>query len=129
MNSGKQRRAQIKAARTARIERRRMLETVARHEQMVARGAPVNAAALRPFNSYGQPGFLERGFYVDEPFVCAGCGSHEVWRATQQKWWYEVAKGDVYSTAKHCRACRRREQARRAGARRVHLEGLAKRGR
>jgi hypothetical protein len=84
----------------------------------------VNTAALAPYNSYGVPGFVARGYYQDEPFVCSGCGTPQVWTAGQQKWWYEVAKGDVNSTAKHCRPCRRREQARRAEARRVHLEGL-----
>jgi hypothetical protein len=86
----------------------------------------VNAQALAPNNSYGVPDFVARGYYQDVPFICASCGSKEIWRATQQKWWYEVAKGYVYSTAKLCRPCRRREQARRADARRVHLEGLAR---
>jgi hypothetical protein len=89
--------------------------------------APVNAELLAPCNSYGAPAFVYRGYYLDMPFRCATCGSEEVWTATQQKWWYEVAKGFVYSTAKLCRPCRRKEQARRAEARRVHLEGLARR--
>jgi len=53
-------------------------------------------------------------------------GREEVWTARQQKWWYEVAKGFVYSDAKLCRACRRRERDRRAEARRVHQEGLGR---
>jgi hypothetical protein len=84
----------------------------------------VNVAALAPNNSYGVPRFVERGYYSDEPFKCSNCGTEQVWTAWQQKWWYEVAKGYVYSTAKLCRACRRREQARRVEARRVHLEGI-----
>ena len=86
----------------------------------------VNVAALAPNNSYGVPRFVERGYYTDEPFKCSGCGTNQVWTAWQQKWWYEVAKGYVYSNAKLCRPCRRREQARRAEARRVHLEGVAR---
>src|SRR5215470_3940232 len=86
----------------------------------------VNVEALAPNNSYGVPRFVERGYYEDLPFICKGCGSKEVWRAAQQKWWYEVAKGYVYSSAKLCRACRRREQVRRTEARRVHLEGVAR---
>jgi hypothetical protein len=84
----------------------------------------VNAAALAPNNSYGAPRFVRRGYYSDEPFRCSGCGADQVWTARQQKWWYEVAKGYVYSTARLCRPCRRREQARRTEARRVHLEGV-----
>src|SRR5689334_10454203 len=46
-------------------------------------------------------------FYRDIEFDCVDCGRHEVWTATQQKWWYEVAKGSLYSTVqKRCRACR-----------------------
>lgn len=76
------------------------------------------------FRKYGVPKFVENGYYVDIPFQCAQCGKEEVWTGNQQKWWYEVAKGYVYSSAKHCRTCRRREQRRRAEARRIHLEGV-----
>jgi hypothetical protein len=89
-----------------------------------AEPARVNVAALAPYNSYGAPDFVIRGFYQDQPFTCAQCHTPQVWRAWQQKWWYEVAKGYAYSSAKLCRPCRRREQARRAAARRVHLEGV-----
>jgi hypothetical protein len=85
-----------------------------------------NEGLLAPNNSYGAPDFVRRGYYLDRPFPCAGCGRDEIWTAAQQKWWYEVAKGYIYSTARLCRPCRRREQTRRAEARRVHLEGLAR---
>jgi hypothetical protein len=88
--------------------------------------ARVNVAALAPHNSYGSPRFVQLGHYEDLPFTCSGCGAAQVWTAWQQKWWYEVAKGYVYSTAKYCRACRHREQGRRTEARRVHLEGVAR---
>src|SRR4051812_35983077 len=58
-----------------------------------------------PNNSYSPP-----EFYEDRPFICVDCGKEEVWTAAQQKWWYEVAKGPIYSRAVRCRACR---QARR----------------
>ena len=93
-------------------------------------GLPVGAVRCEPelladVNSYGRPDFAERGYYVDLPFTCATCGEHEVWSAAQQKWWYEVAKGFWYSTAKHCAACRHAEHARVEEARRVSLAGLA----
>jgi len=47
-----------------------------------------------------------------------------VWTGTQQKWWYEVAKGFVYATAVRCRVCRRKKQEQSAGSRRVHLQGI-----
>ncbi|MFT3786282.1 MAG: zinc-ribbon domain containing protein [Tepidisphaeraceae bacterium] len=65
-------------------------------------------------------------FYEDQPFTCVDCGKHEVWSAAQQKWWYEVAKGDVWTVAQRCRLCRRRERERKNEARSVHLEGLAR---
>jgi len=73
--------------------------------------APVNRELLAPSNSYGEPAFLRRGSYEDAPFRCVDCGKDEVWTATQQKWWYEVAKGFAYSFAKRCRPCRRAKRS------------------
>ena len=87
-------------------------------------GPPVNESLLATFNSYGAPDFVTRGYYVDMPFRCKDCGKEEVWTGTQQKWWYEVARGYAHSTAVRCRACRSVERARRDEARRVHLAGL-----
>lgn len=87
---------------------------------------PVNESLLAPNNSYGVPDFVQRGYYIDRAFRCVDCGAEDVWMGTQQKWWYEIAKGFVYSTAVRCRACRRKERARREEARRIHLEGLAR---
>jgi hypothetical protein len=77
----------------------------------LARGVGVDPTALTPHNSYDQPDFVERGYYVDKPFVCEACGIAQTWTAAQQKWWYEVAKGNVFSTAKNCRVCRQRERS------------------
>jgi hypothetical protein len=84
------------------------------------------APKLKPDNSYSTPDYVLRGYYLDVPFSCKDCGKAEVWRDTQQKWWYETAKGGVWTTATRCRACRRRERERVAEARRVSLEGKAK---
>ena len=64
-------------------------------------------------------------FYVDNLVVCSDCGTEEVWPAEQQKWWYEVAKGNINSTAIRCRACRKKEKERKAIANKVHLKGIA----
>ena len=74
--------------------------------RQAANGVAVNRQALAPHNSYGEADFVMRGFYIDQPFECMGCGKAEVWTAEQQKWWYEVAKGYAFSTARCCRACR-----------------------
>jgi hypothetical protein len=81
------------------------LEEAARAEADAQR-VPVDPSQFAPHNSYSPP----NGFYKDIPFTCQDCGSLEVWTATQQKWWYEVAKGSIYSFAVRCRPCR---QARR----------------
>ena len=50
------------------------------------------------------------GYYIDQPFHLLPLRAQEVWAAKQQKWWYEVAYGPIYSDAKHCRACRAARQ-------------------
>jgi hypothetical protein len=108
------------------VSRQKTRQRLRRSESTATGPVPVNAAALAPNNSYGVPRFVERGYYADEPFKCASCGAEQVWTARQQKWWYEVAKGYAYSTAKLCRPCRRRKQAQSAESRRVHQEGIAR---
>jgi len=67
----------------------------------------VDSSALAPYESPIPPDFVQRGYYLEAPFTCASCGSDQVWTAAQQKWWYEVAKGSIYSRPKLCRTCRR----------------------
>jgi Probable zinc-ribbon domain len=126
MKSGKQRRAEIKTKQKQREAKKRSLAAARQPTPRPLGIAPVNESLLAPYKSYGAPGFVMRGYYQDVRFRCQSCGMEETWTAAQQKWWYEVAKGYVYSTAKLCRACRKKEQARRAEARRVHLEGVAR---
>jgi hypothetical protein len=126
MKSGKQRRVEIMARRKKLVVKRKAMAKAVEFKHAPYRFVPVNEKLLAPNNSYGTPGFVRRGYYVDTPFRCGDCGKEEVWTGTQQKWCYEVAKGFVYSTAIRCRACRRKERERRAEARRVHLEGLAR---
>jgi hypothetical protein len=121
MKSGKRRRAELKTKR-----KQRSVAAGPRATPQPLGMAPVNEALLAPYKSYGAPDYAMRGYYLDLPYRCHGCGNEEIWTASQQKWWYEVAKGYVYSTAKLCRPCRKKEQARRAEARRVHVEGIAR---
>lgn len=112
----------------------RRLKPAERKAKRRARGIPesLNGKTMvdvtRLGNSYSRgshPEFVERGYYEDEPFICRDCGKAEVWTASQQKWWFEVAKGAQFTRASRCRNCRRRERERRNEARRIHLEGLA----
>ena len=126
MKSGKQRRAAIMARRKKSAVKRQAVTAAHEVSHAPSRFVPVNEAHLAPNNSYGAPDFVRRGYYVDRPFRCVDCNKEEVWTGSQQKWWYEVAKGFAYSTAIRCRLCRRSERARREEARRIHLEGLAR---
>jgi hypothetical protein len=100
--SGKQRRAELRAAR----QRRQM--RLASREVQAASPAPwrptacvaVDPSRLRPNNSYSEPDFVARGYYRDLAFRCIDCGAEGVWTAERQRWWYEVAGGDVFTTAK-----------------------------
>lgn len=65
-------------------------------------------------------------FYHDIEFVCKDCGKLQLWTARQQKWWHEVAGGDIEATAVRCRGCRRKERTRREEANRIRVEGLAR---
>ena len=124
MKSNKQKRAELRARREAR------LLLTAQKAGLHARklGVPVDPDQLAPDDTHcnSRPDFAVRGYYVDQPFECRGCGEPQNWTAAQQKWWYEVAKGNVWTKARFCRPCRRLERARREEARRVHLGGLAR---
>ncbi|MFI5013700.1 MAG: zinc-ribbon domain containing protein [Hyphomicrobiales bacterium] len=109
-------------AKEAREARQARLEYL---QSALARGElPVDRDRLA-VSYFDQSDFMRRGTYIPVEFTCRECGKVELWTPHQQKWWYEVAKGNVSSTAIMCRPCRRRERDRRAEARRVHLEGIA----
>ena len=57
---------------------------------------------LTHINTYG----AVPDFYIDRPFVCRDCGKEEIWRARDQKWYYEEAKGHIDAVAVRCHACR-----------------------
>jgi hypothetical protein len=126
VKSGKQRKKELQVARRRRAQKQKALQAGARRGEVMGGQAPCNPDRLAPYNSYGTPAFVQRGYYQDLMFQCIDCGVEEVWRATQQKWWYEVAKGYVDTTANRCRPCRRKERQRKDEARRVHVEGLAR---
>ena len=133
MKSGRQRRTEIQIRRSgkraaAQAEAVRVeVKRVAKERAAQLKGQVlVNPDNLRPTNSYDTPEFVKRGFYVDMPFSCKACGKPQVWTATQQKWWYESAKGDVWTIAVLCKPCRLRERVRKEAARKVHQGGLAR---
>jgi len=57
---------------------------------------------LSHINTYGSL----PDFYLDRPFVCRKCGKKEIWKARDQKWYYEEAKGHIDARAVECHECR-----------------------
>ena len=107
--------AEAAHARDVQRDRARALEDLATKHILV------NPLNLAPDKRYGTPEFVARGYYIDMPFVCKACGARQVWTEAQQKWWYETAKGKVWTVAVLCRPCRRREREHR----RSSMEGQA----
>lgn len=54
-------------------------------------------------------------FYIDQPFICRLCGKREIWRARDQKWYYEEAKGHIDAVAVECHGCRLAKKKSSAG--------------
>jgi len=44
--------------------------------------------------------------YLDRPFTCRKCGKREIWKAKDQKRYYEEAKGHIEAVAVECHDCR-----------------------
>ena len=57
---------------------------------------------LNHINTYG----ALPEYYIDQPFICRVCGKREIWRARDQKWYYEEAKGHINAVAVECHSCR-----------------------
>ncbi len=55
-------------------------------------------------------------WYEDVFFACKDCGNQERWTARQQQWWYEVARGEIETTAIRCKSCRQKKRAADAAA-------------
>jgi hypothetical protein len=131
MQSGKQRRAEIKAARQRRTEKQALVQREssqrdARVRVQSGRFPAVDASSLAPNVSYGTPDFVLRGYYLDVAFTCVDCGKACVWTAERQKWWYEKARGDIWSKATRCAECRAKKRAQRELGRKTYFEGMAR---
>lgn len=68
---------------------------------------PADPSKLDHINTYG----AVPEYYIDRPFTCRICGNHEIWRARDQKWYYEEAKGHIDAIAVECHDCRRAKRS------------------
>ncbi len=86
-------------------------EAAIKPEKIPPHQIPADISQQAPHTSYGGVPL----FYEDKEFTCVDCGKTEVWTAEQQKWWYETAKGYIFSTAVRCHACREKLRQSHAG--------------
>ena len=68
---------------------------------------PADHSRLTHINTYG----ALPNYYIDKPFTCRDCGKEEIWRAADQKWYYEEAKGHIDARAIRCHACRAKRKS------------------
>ena len=122
MKSSKQRRLEIKAKRREKAEKLKKIDRFKALKELPEGAVKADQAELSHNNTYG----LLPEFYVDFPFVCIDCGANDLWTAKQQKWWYEVAKGNINSTAVRCRSCRNKIRAVK-DQQKKHMEEMANR--
>lgn len=84
----------------------REAERVAQQHPTQQKGHPSAVSAdhskLAHINTYG----ALPEYYIDQPFACRRCGKWEIWRARDQKWYYEEAKGHIDALAVECHDCR-----------------------
>ena len=103
MKSGKQRRFEIKEKRRKKASENKGIDVYSSRMKLPKYAIKSNKAELLHNHTYGP---LPQ-FYVDREFKCKDCGCLEIWTAKQQKWWNEIAKGNINSFAIRCRRCRK----------------------
>ena len=120
MSSSKQKRQKLKLTRA---ERKAELERV-ELQVGLKKGTIIAVDRTKVFSRSVLPEIPD--YYRDTLFTCKDCGEQELWTAKQQQRWYEEQGGEIEAIAIRCRACRGKEKLRRELARKIHLEGLAR---
>ena len=124
MKSGKQKRLEIKAKRKKKalaLEQSLKGKSYEEAKQMSPGIVKANHEELVHNNTYG----TLPDYYADVVFQCRECGAESLWTAKAQKWWYEVAKGSIWSTASRCFSCRKARREAKA-QQKGHMEAMAK---
>lgn len=83
-------------------EAERILGLTSAQQRNHPSAVPADHAKLSHINTYGS---LPE-FYLDRPFTCRKCGKKEIWKAADQKWYYEEARGHIDARAVECHDCR-----------------------
>lgn len=123
MKSNKQRKIELKARRTKKAQKKQKSQCIDPRGTKLQSSTECLLADHFALQHNGTYGALPM-FYAAKPFECRDCGASEVWTAGQQKWWYEVAKGSIYSTAVRCRSCRNKLKHEK-DVQRLHMQAMA----
>jgi hypothetical protein len=84
------------------LEAERILGLSALQQRGHPSAVPADPGKLSHINTYD----ALPEFYLDRPFTCRLCGKREIWKAEDQKWYYEEVKGHIDATAVECHSCR-----------------------
>src|SRR5436190_14567860 len=87
-------------------EAERVLSLVPIQQRSHPSAVPADHSQLSHINTYGSLPEV----YLDQPFTCLKCGKTEIWKATDQKWYYEEAKGHIDASTIECHDCRTAKQ-------------------
>ena len=90
-------------------EAERILKLTPAQQRNHPSAVPAEHDKLSHINTYGK---LPE-YYLDRPFVCRKCGKTEIWKAADQKWYYEEAKGHTDARAVECHDCRTTKKKKR----------------
>ena len=138
MSSSKQKRQKLKLTRAERRAEVERIELIARRREAEREEAALRARLLPELRkgtiiAVDRSKIVSRSaipqipdYYRDSWFTCKDCGKRELWTAKQQQRWYEEQGGEIETIAIRCRACRRKQKLRRETARKIHLEGIAR---
>ncbi len=124
MKSGKQRRQEIKQKRTGKavfLKAEREDRVVMSAKASLSTVVKADHFELAHNNTYGS---LPE-YYHDIVFNCIECGESSLWTAKSQKWWYEVAKGSIFSKGSRCEKCRKLRRDAKAEQKK-HMAEMAK---
>lgn len=89
-------------------EAERVLQLHPEQQRRHPSAVPADKSKLKHINTYG----TLPEFYLDRPFICRKCGKREIWKARDQKWYYEEEKGHIDAVAVECHGCRNERQER-----------------
>ena len=103
---------ELKRDRTARINKLIAAGLISSEADIPPDAIPVDLDRIKS-GGWGPP----PAYFQNVQFTCTDCGAPQTWKAEDQQWYYETTGAPCYSTAVRCRACRKKEQIRKAEAR------------